>query len=162
MAGDGGPVVATVDDEVVAARLAIDRFANGRLERLISFGLAQRRAQIRRILLAEAHVERTGTGHPDAVAALAEIMGQRSDEAEPSTGLAHRDIARRSAGAIVALVERPPPLQPGAYQRQRQILIEPVFTADIAHRHNLDHHEVETLLAGPGHKIVELVLVDTA
>ena len=34
MAGDSGPVVATVDDEVMAARLAVDRFANRRIERL--------------------------------------------------------------------------------------------------------------------------------
>src|SRR5271167_1277917 len=160
VAGDGGPVVATVDDEVMAARLAVDRFANRRLERRISFGVAQRRAQVRGILLAEAHIQRACAGHPDSVAALAEIMGQRGDETEPPTGLAHRDIARRSACAIVALVERPPPLQPGAYQRQRQILIEPVLAADIAHRHYLDDHEVETLFAGPGDEIIELILVD--
>src|SRR6516164_8024239 len=98
VAGDGGTVVATIDDEVMAARLAVDRFANRRLEHLISFGLTQGGAQIRGILLAEAHIQRAGAGHPDAVAAFAEIMGQRGDEAEPPTGLAHRDIARRSAG----------------------------------------------------------------
>src|SRR5208282_4862289 len=116
MPGDGGPVVATVDDEIVTARLAADRFPNRRLERFISFGLTQGGAQIGRILLAEAHIKGAGASHPDAVAALAEIMGQGRDKAEPPTGLAHRHIARWAAGAIIGLVERPPPLQPGANQ----------------------------------------------
>src|SRR6202048_3048470 len=111
-----GPVMTTVNDEVVAARLAVDRFANRGLERLVPFGLAQRGAQIRRILLAETHIERPGAGHADAVAALAEIMGQRSDKAEPAAGLAHRYIARRTAGAVIGFVKRPTPLQPGAHQ----------------------------------------------
>src|SRR4029077_5788525 len=160
--GDGGAVVATIDDEVMAAGLAVDRFANRRLERLISFRLTQRRAQIRRILLAEAHIQRAGASHPDAVAAFAEIMGQRGDKAEPPAGFAHGDIARRSTGAIVTVVERPPPLQPGTNQRQRQILVEPVLAADIAHRHDLDYDEIETLFAGPSDEIVEFVFVDPA
>ena len=87
---DGRPVVAAVDDEIVALGLARDRLADRRLERLVALRLAQRRAQIGGVLLAEAHIERAGAGQPDAVAALAEIMGQRRDEAEPPAGLAHR------------------------------------------------------------------------
>ena len=56
VAGNSGPVVPTVDDEAMAARLAVDGIANRRLERLISLGLAQRRAQIRGILLTETHI----------------------------------------------------------------------------------------------------------
>src|ERR1700724_122773 len=62
MPGDGGPVMAAVDDEVVALGLAVDGFANRRFERLIAFGLTQRGAQIGRVLLAEAHVKGTGAG----------------------------------------------------------------------------------------------------
>ena len=43
-------------------------------QRLVGFRAAQRLAQIGRILLAEAHVERAGAGDPDPVAALAEIV----------------------------------------------------------------------------------------
>src|SRR5437660_10203468 len=58
MAGDGGPVVAAVDDEIMPLGLAVDRGADRGFERLVALGLAQRGAQIRRILLAEAHVQR--------------------------------------------------------------------------------------------------------
>src|SRR5438034_1825425 len=105
MASDGGPVVAAVDDEIMPLGLAVDRGADRGFERLVALGLAQRGAQIRRIFLAEAHIQRAGAGQSDAVAAFAEIMGQGGDEAEPPAGLPHRRIARRSAGAIISLVE---------------------------------------------------------
>src|SRR5258708_472600 len=101
-------------------------------------------------------------GHPDAIAALAEIMGQRRDEAEPPPGLPHGDIPRRASSAVIALVERPAPLQSGTHQRQRQILVEPVLAADVTHRHDLDEHEVKALFAGPCDEVVELLLVDAA
>ena len=41
-------------------------------------------------------------------------------------------------------------------------MIEPVLATDIAHWHDLDHHEVETLFAGPRDEIIELILVDSA
>src|ERR1700720_4671399 len=107
MTGDGRPVVASVDDEIVALRLAVDRLADRRLERLVPFGLPQGRAQIGRILLAEAHVQSAGAGHPNAVAALAKIMGQGCDEAEAPTGLAHGHVARGTTGAVIGLVEGP-------------------------------------------------------
>ena len=75
---DGG----AVDDEVVALGLARDRLLDGALEALVALGGAQRRAQVGGVLLAEAHVERAGAGDADAVAALAEIVGQRRDEAD--------------------------------------------------------------------------------
>src|SRR5207248_11048646 len=112
-----GPVVAAVDDKIVALRLAVDRGANRGFERLVALGLAQRGAQIRRVFLAEAHVQRPGAGQADAVAALAEIMRQGGDEAEPSASFAYRRIACRAAGAVIGLVERPALLQPGAHQR---------------------------------------------
>src|SRR5215469_1475079 len=81
MAADRRPVMTAVDDEVVTLGFAADRLADRRFEKLVTFGLAQRRTQVRGILLAEAHVEGPGTGDPDPVAALAEIVGQRRDEA---------------------------------------------------------------------------------
>ena len=125
--------------------------------------LAEARSGVRRSAASswpEAHIERAGAGEPHAVAALAEIMGERRDEAEPPAGLAHGEIARRAAGAVVGLVERPAPLQPRPHQRQRQILVEPRLAADLAHRHDLDEDEVEALLAAPGDEMVELVVVD--
>ena len=66
----------------------------------------KRRAQVGGILLAEAHVERAGAGQPHAVAAFAEIMGERRDEAEPAAGLRDPHIARRAAGLVGDVLER--------------------------------------------------------
>ena len=77
-----------VDDEIMAFRLARDR-----LQRwphpapVIALAGAQRRAQIGGIVLAQAHIQRAGAGQPHAVAALAEIMRQRRDEADALPGL---------------------------------------------------------------------------
>jgi hypothetical protein len=51
MAGDGGPVVAAVDNEVVPLRLATDRFQNGGIQLGIRRAGPQHRAQIRLIVL---------------------------------------------------------------------------------------------------------------
>src|SRR2546428_680094 len=73
MAGETGPVVAAIDDEIVAFRLAVDRLADRCFERLVAFRLPQRRTQVGGVLLPEAHKQRAGAGQPDAVAAFAEI-----------------------------------------------------------------------------------------
>src|SRR5207248_9595315 len=99
MARDGRPVMAAVDDEVVALRLAVDRLADRRFEHFVAFGLAQRRAPSRCILLADAHEKGAGAGQSHAVAALAETVGHRRDEAEPSAGSSYGAVARGPAGA---------------------------------------------------------------
>ena len=86
-------------------------------EQLVAFGGAQRRPEIGGILLAEAHEERAGAGQPHPVAAFAEIVGHRRDEAEPPAGLLHPHIARRPAGAIADILEREALRQPRAHQR---------------------------------------------
>src|SRR5262245_45300208 len=100
MPRDRRPLVAAVDDEVVALGLAGNRFVDGSVEQAIGFRRAQRRAQIGRILLAEAHVERAGTGDTHAVTGLAEIVGHWRDESERAAGFGDADVARRPAGAI--------------------------------------------------------------
>ena len=116
MAGDGWPLMTAVDDEIVTLGLAGDRFVDRAFERFVAFRLAHRGAQIGGIFLAETHKQRPGASQPHTVAAFTEIMGERGDEAEPAPGLAHRRIACRAAGSIVAVVERPP-LHPRAHQR---------------------------------------------
>ena len=71
---------------------------------------------------------------------------------------AHVEVARRAAGPVVGVLQRPAPAQAGAHDRQRQILVGPV-AGDVAHRHGLDQAEVEAVLAAPGEHAVELVLV---
>src|SRR6185312_8194997 len=94
----GGAARAAVDDEVVALGLARDGFVDGTHQRVVVGAGAQRRAQIGGVVLAETHVERAGAREPHAVAALAEIVRHRGDEAEAAARLLDTDIARRAAG----------------------------------------------------------------
>jgi hypothetical protein len=79
---DRGLLGAPVDDEVMALGLAADGLVDGGGQQLVAFRRAQRRAQVGGVVLAEAHVERAGAGQAHAVAAFAEIVGHRRDEAE--------------------------------------------------------------------------------
>ncbi len=58
---------------------------------------AQGRAQVGHVFLAEAHVKLAGAGQPDAVAAFAEVVGERRDEADLLARLLQPDIARGAA-----------------------------------------------------------------
>src|SRR5690349_17154036 len=98
-------VAPPVDDEVMPARLARDCLEDGRIEQIVFRRGSQRRPEIGRILLAEAHEERAGAGQPHPVAALAEIMGERGDEAEAPAGLGDPHIARRPAGLVIDLLQ---------------------------------------------------------
>ena len=112
-----------------------------------SSALARNGARVGGVILAEAHVERAGAGEADAVAALAEIMRERRDEAELPSCLAHREVPRGAAGAVVGLVEVPVFLQAAPHHREREVLVEALLAADVAHRHHLDEDEVEAFLA---------------
>src|SRR3546814_6793060 len=94
MPWDGGRAAPAVDDEVVALRLARDGGVDGGLERRVVLAGAQRGAEVGRVLLAEAHVERAGAGQPHPVAGLAEVMRERRDEAEAPAGLGAGPVAR--------------------------------------------------------------------
>src|SRR5262245_54237350 len=99
-------LMAPVDDEIVALGLARDRLGDRGVEQIVAFGRAQRSAQIGGVFLTEAHVKGTRAGHPHPVAGLAEIVGQRRDEAQPAAGFGDLDVARRPAAAIVDILER--------------------------------------------------------
>src|SRR6266516_2441560 len=71
--GQRRAAMAAIDDEIVPLGLARNGFVDGRVKRLVALGSPQRRAEIGRILLPEAHVERARAGDPDPVAGLAEI-----------------------------------------------------------------------------------------
>src|SRR3984893_12837574 len=101
MAADAGAVVPAVDDEVVTLRLQTDGAVDRGAEELVVGGGAQRLAQIGGIPVAEAGMQRPGTGDPHPVAGFAEIMGHRRDEAELAAGLADANVTRGAAGALV-------------------------------------------------------------
>src|SRR5437762_1831993 len=58
------PLMSAVDDEIMALGLTRDRFFDRGIDEVVTFGGAQRRAQVGGILLAEAHVKRAGAGQP--------------------------------------------------------------------------------------------------
>src|SRR5213076_306916 len=96
---------------------------------------------------------------PHTVAALAEVMRQRRDEAEPAAGLGHAHIAGRAAGPQGDLGERPALREPPPDLAEWQVLLGAV-AVDLAERHGLDQRQVHALAMGPADEIVELVLVD--
>ncbi len=71
-----------VDDEVVTPRLARDGLDDRGVEQRVVSRCPERCAQVRVIFLAQAHIELAGARHPHAIAAFAEIVRQRRDEAE--------------------------------------------------------------------------------
>ncbi|QTK78462.1 hypothetical protein AT6N2_C0581 [Agrobacterium tumefaciens] len=159
MAGDGGAVVGAVDDEIMPLRLAQQGFVDGAGEMGVAVGGAQRRAQIGGVILTEAHIKRAGTGEADAVAAFAEIMRHRRDEAKPAAGFLHRDITGRTTGLVIIVDEREALFEIGTQLRERQITIGPIFL-DLAHRHGLDDGQVHAAAMGEAHQLRHLYVVE--
>src|SRR5690242_4916914 len=122
-----------------------------RLEERVALGGAHGLPQVRGVMLAQTHKESAGAGEAHAVAALAEIVREWRDHAEPTTRLAHPVVARGPAGAVVGFLQRPAFVELGAYHRERQVLLEPRALAELAHRHHLDEGEVVPFLATPAH-----------
>ena len=70
-----------------------------------------------------------------------------------------RDIARRTAGLVGNVFERELVHQPGADERQRQILVGAV-AIDVAQRHRLDEGQVHAFAMRPADHLRDLVLID--
>src|SRR5215208_5310938 len=151
--------VAAVDDEVVALGLARDRLLDRLLEGLVRLREPQGGAKVGGVLLAEAHVEPAGAGEADAVAALAEIMRQRRDEAELAAGLLDPDVARRPAAALVEVLEGVALREPRPHERQRQELVD-ALRLDLAERHDLDQRHVHAAAMRPFEEARDLVVVE--
>src|SRR5690606_36039942 len=97
-----------VDDEIVP--LGLDQ--HGLIERCVErarLPAAQRVAQIDLIVLTQAQEQLPCSGQPHAVAAFAEIVAHRGDEAQYAVGLGYVHIAGRSSGALGEPRERVAP-----------------------------------------------------
>src|SRR6476469_2796141 len=103
--------------------LGRDRRVDGGVKQTVGFACSERRSKIGGILLAEAHIESAGAGHPYSVARLTEIMGERRDETESASGLAHLHVASGTTRAMQALLEGEVVLKPCPHQAERQILL---------------------------------------
>src|SRR5262245_60473367 len=160
MARHGGGSMAAIDDEVMAFGFAADGLMDRRLQHVVSLAGAHGLAQVGVVILAEAHIEHAGASQPHAVAAFAEIVGHWRDESDASASLTHAHIARRTAGAVVDLIQRPFLREIGTHDRERQILLEPRAFAHFAHGHHLDEGEVMALVAAPFDHGIEFAVVD--
>src|SRR5690606_15990971 len=109
------------DAEIVPSRPAAAQPAEQRRHRP-GPAFAQRVAQPPLPVMPEAAIDRPGRGDPDAVAAVAEIVAERRDQAEPGAEPGDLVIARRSAGAQERRREREAPLEPPLDHVERQIV----------------------------------------
>src|SRR3546814_6844641 len=86
-----------------------------------------------------------GAGEPHPVAALAEIMGERGDEAQPPAGLLDPHIARRSAGLVIDLGQGPALGEAGARSEEHtselQSLMRISYAVFCLKKKNIKHHE---------------------
>ncbi len=120
----------------------------GRVEEVVGLARPERRTQVGGVLLAEAHEQRTGAGHPHAIARLAEIVRHRGDEADAAAGLGDRDIPRRAARAQRQVGQRVARGEPGADEIERQIMFGAIGL-DLAERHRLDQGQVVAARVAP-------------
>ena len=107
MACDSRPSGAPIDDEVMAFRLQEHGLVDGRLQGRVVGSGTQWLAQIDRVFLAEAHEQGAGACETDPVAAFAEVMRHRRDEAETAAGLGDAHVAGRSARSMRDILQRP-------------------------------------------------------
>ena len=110
---DGWLLMAPVDDEIVALGFSRDTLNDGLLDQIIALGSPKRGAKVGFILLAKAHIHLAGACNAYPVTALAEIMGQGRDEAEPSACFLNAHIAGGTAGTIRKIGQAPALLEIG-------------------------------------------------
>ena len=87
--------------EVVPLRLLRDGGSDRLAQRCVVTRMREQRgAQVGAILLPETHEDFTRAGDPHTVAAFAEVVAERRDEADLLAGLLQPDVARGSPRAL--------------------------------------------------------------
>src|SRR5690606_1386635 len=109
---------------------------------------------------AEAGIKLAGSGYAHAVAAGAEVVGQRGDETKPAAGLSDLDVARRAARAVIARCQRPAVLKRFAHGSQRQVVVD-ALALDLAERHDLDQRDLVPVRVRPLDEEGDLLFVET-
>ena len=105
MTRNRGLRVNAVDDEIMPLGLAGDGGVERFMQKFVGRRCAQRRPQIGRVILAKAHVKRSGAGHTHAIAAFAKIMGERCDEAQTAAGFGDLNVTGGTAGPVAGLAQ---------------------------------------------------------
>src|SRR5687767_11157174 len=121
------------DIEIVAFRLAgqqtIEFVFDGR-----SPAASDEIAKLHLLIMPQTAEHRSGRGHPNAVAARAEIVAQRRDQSKLSAGLRHLIVAGRAAGPIERRDQSVSLLELGLHQVEGDVTIDALLV-DVAQRH---------------------------
>ena len=116
MTADARPIVAAINNEIVALGLEADGAVDRCTQEIVIGRGAERLAQIGGIFLTEAGMKRARAGNADPVAGLAEVMGHWRDETESAAGFRHADIAGGTTCAVGKVGKREARRKPGADQ----------------------------------------------
>src|ERR1700722_4131081 len=128
------------DFKIMASRLASYRQSDRLHQRRGAARTAQNVLEINRVVLAEAGVKDPRSRHTNAIAVLAEIVGQGRDKADLATGLDHTRVASRTARPFSQIDQRPALLDQATQRSQREKLIGTIST-DLAARHGFDQRQ---------------------
>src|SRR3546814_13630535 len=96
--------------EIMALWLDRHGVIDGGIKQRVIIVTAHEIAQIDLVILTQAQIEPPRRRQPDTIAAVAEILGQRRDQAKPAPGLLDPEVTRRPPGAMVVGNQRTRPL----------------------------------------------------
>ena len=117
--------------------------------------VAQRVAQVGAAFLSQARIEHAGASDAHARATVAEVFGERRDEADASACLDAIPVACRPAAMVRGTFQRPSFVDRTFEFGERIELVQSFFIADIAHRHDFDVGEVATFFAAPSQQAID-------
>ena len=140
------------------------RFArDGRPDRVFQFLIAdspsQQRTQFHPVFLAEAEIKRAVGGQAHTVAAGAEVLRDRRDEADAQIRAGHAHVTRGTAARHDGRHQVESFRQPAADIFETHVMIAG-GAAGVAHGHGLDQPQREILLDAELHHVLDLVVVD--
>ena len=113
-----------IDHEIMPFGLSCNRFIDSGIQKIIAFRRAEWTTEVGVVVLAKAHIQRTGASDPDSIAGFAKIVRERGNETQPSAGFLHTHITRRSTRNIVGLFKCISLGEARPYHGHRQILID--------------------------------------
>ena len=145
------------DFKIMASGLASDRQSDRLRQGRVSARTTQDALEINRVVLPQAGVKDPGSRHADAIAVLAEIVGQGRDEADLPTRLYHARIARWSTRPFSQINQRPALLDQATQRCQREKLIGTIC-ADLTERHGFNQRERHSSGMRKNDKVIYLPL----
>lgn len=98
-------LMSAIDHEIMPLRLSCNRLIERAMQEIIASRGAEWTTEVGGVVLAEAHVKRTGASYAHSVAGFTEIMGERRNEPQSSAGFLHAHVTRRSSRAVINVIK---------------------------------------------------------